>query len=457
MIPVGDVCGLQEVVRVPGDKSVAHRALFFAAQAQGKTRIIGLPDGDDVSTTLRVIESLGARISADLDTDGTRIVVDGWGADGPSPHVTPDGTITLDCGNSGTTARFLLGLLAGYPGKVSIDGDASLRQRPMQRLLDPLRRMGLSCASDALPAVVRGTRDVQPISLQTPVASAQMKTALMFAAMQAHGESRIAEPAFSRDHTERLAETFGISVEKLVDGIGIAIRGPQTPCAPKEPVRIPGDPSSAAFWIAAALCVPNSDLTIEDVCINPTRMGLVKALQSMGATISVEQTGAFGQEPVGNIHVAYIERLAPCATSAGDSAMLIDEMPVLALVCALAQGESRIANVGELRYKECDRLDAIIAVLAACGAHAEAIDGDGRNTGIDLAICGNGALRVPEDITASAYRDHRIAMMWAVAAAASHACVHLATEDIEAIAVSYPGFLDEFSHRLGYAPIVCIE
>ena len=281
-----------------------------------------------------------------------------------------------------------------------------------------------------------------------------MKTALLFAAMRVNGESHIAEPAPSRDHTERLAEAFGVSIEKGTTDAGIVVRGPQMPLAPEKPVRIPGDPSSAAFWIAAALCIPGSDLTIEGVCINPTRMGFAKALKSMGACISVTQKDVCGQEPVGDIHVAYTASLSLCVTLSEDSASLIAEAPALALACALAKGESRIANIGELHLKECDRLEAIIEVLVSCGVHAEAVE---SSDGIDLVICGNGVLRAPDSITASAYRDHRIAMIWALAAAASRASVRLSSEDIRAIAVSYPGFLDEFSRRLGYAPIVCIE
>lgn len=451
---MGSEFALRGTIRVPGDKSIAHRALFFAAQAQGVTRIAGLPEGADVAASLRVLESLGAGISVETGADGTPItVVEGWGSEGPSPRAADDGVLQLNCGNSGTTARFLLGMLAGYPCRARLEGDASLRQRPMRRLIDPLKSMGLSCLSEAWPIEVVGTKQLRPIAVQTPVASAQMKTALLFAALQASGESLIAEPFLSRDHTERMAEAFKISLAKPSDGNGVVVRGPQIPRAPEKVIAIPGDPSSAAFWVAAALCIPGSDLTIEGVCINPTRMGFVRALQSMGASISVEETGSSANEPVGTIHIIS-SRLAPCRTSAADSAALIDEVPLLALACAFAQGESRIANIGELRYKECDRLEAIIKVLESCGVHAEAA---AEGESIDLVICGNGSLSAPDSPAVFAYRDHRIAMMWAVAAAASRVHVRLSPEDIDSIAVSYPGFLDEFSHRLGYAPIVCIE
>lgn len=452
---MSDMQGLHGALRIPGDKSIAHRVLFFAAQAQGTTRIFGLPDGNDVQTTLKAIEALGARIDFESDETGIRVtLVEGWGNAGPTPCVT-DGVVALDCGNSGTTARFLPGVLSGFPVKVCLDGDASLRCRPMRRLLEPLGRMGLACESDEWPIEIHGSESLQAITVELPVASAQMKTALFFAAIQATGESRIIEPYASRDHTERLAGTFGISFDRLLGEEGVCVCGPQTAQAPKEPIVIPGDPSSAAFWIVAALLIPESDLAIENVCLNPTRLGFVRALQTMGARIAIERTESAGPEPIGSIHVPYTGHLLPCEASACDSATLIDEVPVLALACCFAEGSSRIENIGELRHKECDRLEAILDMLAMCGTQASAIGNpDGS---IDLVISGNGALAVPTDASVSAHGDHRIAMMWAVAAAVSHTQIRLALGDIEAIAVSYPGFLDEFSHRLGYAPIVCFE
>ncbi|MDO5117874.1 MAG: 3-phosphoshikimate 1-carboxyvinyltransferase [Eggerthellaceae bacterium] len=440
---------------VPGDKSIAHRAVFFAALSQGVTRIIGLPEGSDVRASLNAIESLGAKVSLAVDGNGITVVeVEGWGDMGPKPRVSED-VLMLDCGNSGTTARFLLGMLSGYPITVRLDGDASLTTRPMKRLLDPLCSMGLSCISSSWPIEIRGEEPLKPIPFELPVASAQMKTALLFAAMRADGTSRIIEPALSRDHTERLAEAFGIRIEKLSSEHGFEVTGPIAPCAPDVPIAIPGDFSSAAFWITAALCIPGSDLTIEGVGLNPTRLGFIDALQAMGANVSVERIDDLSSEPYGRIRAIYTGRLRPCETVACDSAMLIDEAPVLAIMCARAMGKSLLRNIGELALKECDRLNAIIEALSACGVKARAIENEDGST--DLLICGNGELSVSDGTKASAYRDHRIAMMWAVLSAICHAQVQLDAKDIDSISVSYPGFLDEFSQRLGYAPIVRFE
>ena len=295
---------LKGPICVPGDKSIAHRALFFAAQAQGATQIFGLPRGKDVRSSLNAIEKLGAKVSLAVGEDGiASVMVEGWGSDGPKPHM-PEDARTVDCGNSGTTARFILGMLSGYPIKISLDGDPSLKSRPMRRLLDPLCSMGLSCSSCTWPIEVCGAERLKPITVELPVASAQMKTALLFAALRARGTSRITEPAASRDHTERLAEAFDIKLVKLTCENGFEITGPQTPCAPDDPIVIPGDFSSAAFWITAALCIPGSDLTIEGVGLNPTRLGFVKALQAMGANISVECIDDGTSEPYGRIHAA---------------------------------------------------------------------------------------------------------------------------------------------------------
>jgi len=447
--------GLKGSICVPGDKSIAHRALFFAAQAYGATLIIGLPEGSDVNASLNAIEKLGAKVSLSVGEDGiVSAMVEGWGIDGPKLQM-PEDVHTVDCGNSGTTARFILGMLSGYPIKISLDGDSSLKSRPMRRLLDPLCSMGLSCSSCTWPIEICGVERLKPITVELPVASAQMKTALLFAALRASGTSRIVEPAASRDHTERLAEAFDIKLVKLSDENGFEITGPQAPCAPCDPIVIPGDFSSAAFWIAAALCIPESDLTIEGVGLNPTRLGFVKALQAMGANVSAECIDDGVSEPYGRIRAAYTERVRPCETPANESATFIDEVPLLAIMCARATGDSLIRNIGELQLKECDRLAAVIDMLSQCGINARVIENEDGS--LDLAICGKTQFKVPDGIKVSAYRDHRIAMAWAVLSAACHVQIRLDAGDIDSISISYPGFLDEFSHRLGYAPIVRVE
>ncbi|HZR83102.1 MAG TPA: 3-phosphoshikimate 1-carboxyvinyltransferase [Candidatus Binatia bacterium] len=409
--------GLAGEIAVPGDKSIAHRALLFAGVATGRSRIRGVGQGEDNASTMRVLAALGVAI----ERAGDAITVDGGGFEGlRAPRDV------LDCGNSGTTMRLAAGLLAARPFVSRLDGDASLRRRPMARVIEPLAAMGAAIDSDAgrPPLTVRG-RSLRPASVRLAIASAQVKTAILLAGLQTEGETAVAEPAMSRDHTERLLPAFGVAVERR-SALDVAVRGPVALRAAE--VDVPGDPSAAAFWLVAGAIVPGSRVVVRGVGVNPTRTGAIDVLRAMGARISLAPRAPVGDEPVADVTVEASELRG--TTIAGDAMLRsIDEMPVLAVAAACADGETRFRDAAELRVKESDRLAAMAAGLEALGVSVEQHP-DG------LTIRGRAALRGGE---VESHGDHRVAMAFAIAALVARGPVTI--HGARAIAVSYPEFL----------------
>lgn len=407
-------------IRVPGDKSISHRAALLAAIAEGRSHISGYLPGEDCQNTIRCLQALGVPISGG-PTDWT---VDGVGLKGLRE---PDGI--LDVGNSGTTIRLLMGLLAGLDGFAVLTGDASIRARPMGRVARPLRQMGVCIDGrndgDRAPLAIRGGV-VHSTFYDSPVASAQVKSAVLLAALQSSDTTTYREPTLSRDHTERMLRAMGAPLIVATDGL-ILLRGGQRLAA--RDVRVPGDLSSAAFWLVAGAIVAGSDLVVEHVGLNPSRTGLLDALSAMGADLAIENEREECGEPVGDVHVRYTA-LRP-ATIAGDlTTRAIDELPILALAMACAEGTSELRDAAELRVKESDRLAAIARVLGALGARIEE-----RPDG--LTIHG------PTDwhgAPVDSGGDHRIAMTAAIAARLISDPVEIAgTGSTE---TSYPGFWD---------------
>lgn len=419
---------LRGVVAVPGDKSLSHRAVLFSAMAEGVSRVSGVLDSADVRATVGAVAALGARVALDVQEDGSLAgEIEGWGARGPAAPGEP-----IDCGNSGTTARLLMGVLAGWPIEVTLTGDASLSKRPMRRVTEPLTAMGARfTTTDAgtLPVTVHGADALRPFDYASPVASAQVKTAVLLAGLRAAGGVRVTEPAPSRDHTERLLPAFGIKLTHRPEARSASLCGPQVPTATE--VAVPRDPSSAAFMVAAALLVPGSDVTLPGVSLNETRIGFLRVLERMGADIEISEEPSAGAEPVGTIRARHTERLSATPVEPHEVPSLVDEVPVLALVASGAAGTTRFEGVGELRVKESDRLQAIADGLAALGvtvrAEAERLEVDGP------ALLGGAEL--------SSLHDHRLAMTWALAGLAAAAPVTVT--GFEAVEVSYPRFAED--------------
>ncbi|MHB8707098.1 MAG: 3-phosphoshikimate 1-carboxyvinyltransferase [Coriobacteriia bacterium] len=426
--------GLAGRVRVPGDKSISHRAVLFAAMAEGRSHVSDVLDSADVRSTIQAMRALGATIEVSSGQHGLDLVVDGWGLSGPTQPAHP-----IDCGNSGTTVRLLMGVLAGHGIVVELTGDESLSRRPMRRVADPLGVMGArveTSGEGTLPARVVGAA-LHGRRHELAVASAQVKSALLLAGLRAEGWTEVCEPAASRDHTERMLPAFGVRV--LRDESGCAsVLGPTV--LRGSDVAVPGDPSSAAFLVGAALLVPGSDVQLPDVALNPTRTGFLRVLARMGARLDVDPGAEVTGEPVGVVHAAHGGELVGTTVSAAEVPSLIDEIPLLAVVAARAHGVTRFEGVGELRVKESDRLQAIANGLTALGADA-AIDGD------DLVVRGPSTFG-PADL--DSLGDHRLAMAFAVAGLV--ATGRVTVERFEAVDVSYPGFADHVAGlRLGGA------
>ncbi|MGA0561950.1 3-phosphoshikimate 1-carboxyvinyltransferase [Ancylobacter sp. VNQ12] len=418
---------LKGTVRVPGDKSVSHRSLIFGTLAVGETRISGLLEGEDVLNTARACAALGASVER-LGEGEWR--VNGVGVGGLTQPEAP-----LDFGNAGTGSRLMMGVVAGNPITATFDGDASLRRRPMRRILDPLEKMGVEVVEAAeggrLPLTLKGPRDLVPITYESPVASAQIKSAVLLAGLGAPGETVLIEKEASRDHTERMLTHFGadVRVEPFGEhGRKVTLRG--RPELKPAPIRVPADPSSAAFPLVAALIVPGSDIVIEGVMTNPLRTGLFITLKEMGASIDYVNERIEGGESVADLHVRYTGRLAGVDVPAERAPSMIDEYPVLAVAAAFAQGATRMNGLSELRVKESDRLAAVADGLAAIGV-THRIEGD------DLIVEGAGS--VVGGGTVATHMDHRIAMSFLVAGLAAANPVKV--DDVAFIATSFPSFL----------------
>jgi 3-phosphoshikimate 1-carboxyvinyltransferase len=413
-------------VRVPGDKSISHRALILGALAVGPTRISRLLEGEDVINTAKAMRSLGAQV--ERESPGQ------WRVDGVGVGGFAQPRDALDFGNSGTGCRLVMGAAASCPITAIFDGDGSLRKRPMQRVLDPLTRMGAQALSAAeggrLPVTLRGARDPIPIVYEPPAASAQLKSAVLLAGLGAPGATTVFEKEATRDHTERMLSHFGaeVAVETIGDGRRVTLAG-QPELRPVE-IMVPADPSSAAFPLVAALIVPGSDVVIQGVMTNPLRTGLFKTLLEMGAAIEMLSEQHDGGEDVADLRVR-ASALKGVEVPPGRAPSMIDEYPVLAVAAACAEGPTVMRGLKELRVKESDRLAATAAMLRVNGVEVE-IDGD------DLIVHGRG--RPAGGGTVETHMDHRIAMSALVMGLAAAKPVQ--ADDVGFVATSFPGFPD---------------
>ncbi|MCL6741854.1 3-phosphoshikimate 1-carboxyvinyltransferase [Sphingomonas sp. RB56-2] len=409
---------LQGEAEVPGDKSCSHRALILGAMAEGETRISGLLESDDVAATARAIESLGAEVRR----DGKDWLVRGRPWEGP---------VAIDCGNSGTTARLLMGAVAGMPGvHAMLSGDASLAARPMQRVTLPLARMGAGIqGGDHLPITVEGAL-LGGIEHRNVPASAQVKSAILLAGLGTSAPVTVIEPVPSRDHTEIMLHQFGCqaSVDDGPNGWVTSLGAQRTLAACH--LHIGADPSSAAFPLVAAAIVSGSTIMVRGMLVNPLRTGLYEVLERMGAGVELSGERIQSGEIVADVQVRAAP-LAPCHVSVQQVPAMIDEIPALAVACAFADGESIIEGLGELRLKESDRFGAIVAGLAACGVSAVA-DGDA------LRIFGGGKVRGGASIATQG--DHRIAMAFLTLGSAAEQPVEV--DEAEMIGTSFPGFVE---------------
>ena len=423
-LPAGPLRGR---MRVPGDKSISHRSIMLGALAVGETRVTGLLEGEVVLATAAAMRAMGATVERTGDGEW-RVHGVGVGA-----LLQPQGA--LDMGNSGTSTRLLMGLVASHPISATFVGDASLSKRPMGRVIEPLSLMGADFTPSpggTLPLIMRGAQPAVPIEYRLPVASAQVKSAILLAALNTPGITTVIEPVPTRDHSERMLKGFGADLTVAVEADGtriIRLRGEAT--LRPQTIEVPGDPSSAAFFIVAALLVPGSELMIENVGLNPTRAGLIEVLRQMGGSIEEVNPREVGGEPVADLLV----RHSPLKGIEVDPAIapsMIDEFPALFVAAALAQGRTVTRGLEELRVKESDRIAVMAAALAAAGAHVtETEDG--------LVIEGTGGEPLSGTAAAIAtHLDHRIAMSMAVAGLVSRDGVEV--DDTRPIATSFPVF-----------------
>ena len=413
---------LKGEISAPGDKSISHRALIFGAMASGQSEASGLLEGDDVLRTAAAMRALGA--SVEREAGVWRIGGGAW----RSPEKA------LYFGNSGTGARLVMGAVAGARIGATFDGDASLRQRPMGRVLEPLRMMGVEAddRDGRLPVTLEGGGVLSAIGCKLARPSAQVKSAILLAALGAEGTTRIHEPALCRDHTERMLTSFGVELSFESDGdVGryIEIKGGQKLNAAT--IAVPGDPSSAAFLVAAALITPGSEVLVRNVLINPLRAGFYETLRDMGADISIENRREQSGEPTADIRARH-SVLHGCEVPAMRAPSMIDEYPILAVLASFAAGETKMTGLEELKVKESDRISAVEAGLAVCGVEAE--------SGPDwLRVVGAGA-PPPGGGRVQTHRDHRIAMSFLVMGAAAKEAVEI--DHGAMIATSFPGFVD---------------
>ena len=416
------VSGLKGIIRVPGDKSMSHRAVMFGAAAIGETRIKGLLEAEDVLNTAKAMTALGAK--AARGEDGLWRV-QGVGVAGLASPREP-----LDFGNSGTGVRLAMGLMATTPLTARCVGDASLSKRPMGRVIAPLSQFGArfeASEGGRLPLTLHGARNPVPITYTVPVASAQVKSAVLLAGLNAPGRTTVIEPAATRDHTERMLAAFGarLAVEQKDDGRHISIEGQHELTA--QEIEVPGDPSSAAFPLVAALITEGSAITIENVMLNPTRNGLIETLIEMGADIKIGNRRVSGGEEVGDLKVRS-SRLHGIRVKAGRAPSMIDEYPILAVAASFAEGTTRLEGLEELRVKESDRLAAVEAGLQANGVTTHS----GRDW---LEVSGGGA---PGGGRVTTHMDHRIAMSFLIMGLASR--IFTTIDDGRFIATSFPDF-----------------
>lgn len=414
---------LQGKLTVPGDKSISHRALMFGAIAQGETRIQGLLLGEDPRSTAHCLRAMGASIS---ELNSQEVVVQGVGLG----HLQ-EPPVVLEAGNSGTTVRLMLGLLASHPERLFvISGDESLRSRPMSRVVNPLKQMGAQIWGrqnhTLAPLAIQG-QALHAMEYHAPIASAQVKSCILLAGLMAEGNTTVVEPAISRDHSERMLSAFGAEITTDWDAKSVTVTG--KPTLKGTTVVVPGDISSAAFWLVAATIIPNSELVIENVGINPTRTGILEALERMEADITLEEKRVVAGEPVANLRVRSCQLKG--AEIGGDLIpRLIDEVPILAVAAVFATGKTLIKDAQELRVKESDRLAVMASQLSKMGANViEHRDG--------LEITGNSQLQGTE---IEAHHDHRVAMSCAIAAINAEGKTTI--NGAQTAAISYPDFFN---------------
>jgi 3-phosphoshikimate 1-carboxyvinyltransferase len=415
---------LRGAVSAPGDKSISHRALILGALSRGVTEISGLLEAEDIMATAQAVRQLGAKV----EREGARWRVHGRGIGGLTGPSEP-----IDMGNSGTGARLMMGVVAGHPIEATITGDESLCRRPMGRVLTPLRQMGLrwrEAGRNLLPLTLIGTDQLMPIVYELPVASAQVKSAVLHAGLAAKGETTVIEPERTRDHTEKMLSYFGaeISIEGTAAGRRIAVAG--LPDLVGRPVDVPADPSSAAFTVGAALICPGSEVVVRNVLVNPTRTGFYQTLLEMGADIAFENERDAGGETVADIRARY-SPLRGVRVPEERAPAMIDEYPCLAAVASFAEGTTRMEGLAELRVKESDRLAAMEAGLKACGVAASS-EGD--------TLIVSGARAAPGGGFVATHMDHRIAMSFLVLGLAADRPVTV--DDTAMIATSFPNFIE---------------
>jgi len=400
-------------VAVPGDKSISHRSLLIGALSPGETRVHGFGRGGDTESTIAAVRALGGFVD---DVDDRELVV--HGADFRSAE--------LDCGNAGTLMRLITGLLAGKDGSYALTGDESLSARPMERIAKPLRRMGAIIETTEGHAPIRiAPAPLRAIDYELPVASAQIKSAVLLAGLSAEGATTVVEPTPTRDHTELMLEAGGIRVMRRPTSVTVH------PGTPKlDEITVPGDISSAAPLLVAAALLPGSDLTVHDLGLNPRRTGLLAVLERMGARIAIFERRREGREPAGSVQVEYDELVAT-EVGAAEVPAMVDELPLVALLAAHARGATRIRGAQELRVKETDRVEAVADALRAVGARIRTHEDGWTITGVPQRLRGG---RV------DSRGDHRIAMLGAIAGLASREGVEI--QGAEAAAISFPGFYD---------------
>jgi 3-phosphoshikimate 1-carboxyvinyltransferase len=405
-------------VAVPGDKSISHRSVLLGALGEGETRVHGFGRSGDTQATIEAMRALGAEVE---DVAEDELVVRGVGLRGLQSGA-------VDCANAGTLMRLLTGILAGQPGRYELTGDESLSRRPMERIAEPLRRMGARVETEDghPPVVVEGGDGLRGIDYTLPVASAQIKSAVLLAGLNAEGPTTVVEPAPTRDHTELMLEAAGVTVRRRPTSVTVE---PASALRLGE-ITVPGDFSSAAPLLVAAALIPGSDLTVHDVNLNPRRTGLLDVLERMGARVAVHNRRREGREPVGSVQVQYTPLVAT-EVKAEEVPRLVDELPLVALLASHARGETVVRGAAELRVKESDRIEAVTDGLGALGARIRSREDGWTVTGVPSRLKG-GRL--------DARGDHRIAMLGAVAGLSSREGVEI--EGAETVAISFPGFFD---------------
>ena len=405
-------------VAVPGDKSISHRAVLLGAIGEGETLVRGFGRSADTEATVAAVRALGVKVE---EVAHDELYVLGVGLRGLRAG-------TVDCANAGTLMRLLAGIVAGQSGRFELTGDESLSSRPMERIAEPLRQMGAEVATTDghAPLVIEGSDALRGLTYELPVASAQVKSAVLLAGINAGGQTTVVEPAPTRDHTELMLESAGVPVRRGPTSITVQPAGSLR----LGEVDVPGDFSSAAPLLAAAALVPGSDLTIHDVGLNPRRTGLLDVLERMGAHLQIFNRRRAGREQVGDIQIQYSE-LGAVEVDADEVPRLVDELPLVALLASHARGKSIVRGAAELRVKESDRIEAVTDGLRACGAKVQSREDGWTITGVPTRLRGG---RV------DARGDHRIAMLGAVAGLASREGVDL--EGAETVAISFPGFFE---------------